>query len=160
YALGIRDREYRGDATMFYRLNVGDVPIVTAVYPLGLQRGTEAEVHVEGVHLGPTRTVRVKAPADAAAGSHLPVSLAAPLGTPLRNPKVLVAEFPEVVAGDTSLALPVPGTANGRIEKDGATRPGASRPRRASACCSKSTPAASARHSTPTSKSSTPRVSR
>ena len=44
YAVGVRDREYRGDATMFYRLHVGDIPIVTGVFPLGVQRGTEADI--------------------------------------------------------------------------------------------------------------------
>ena len=39
YAVGVRDREYRGDASMFYRLNIGDIPIVTGVFPLGIQRG-------------------------------------------------------------------------------------------------------------------------
>ncbi len=122
YALGIRDREYRGDANMFYRLHIGAIPIVTAVYPLGLQRGTEAEVHVEGVHLGPVRTVRVKASTDVALGTRLPVPLNTPAGMPLGKPTVLVGEFPEVVASDRPLTLPVPGTANGRIEKDGATQ--------------------------------------
>ena len=86
YAVGVRDRDYRGDATMFYRLNIGDIPIVTGVFPLGIQRGTEADVQVEGVHLGPTRTVHVKAPADAAVGGRLPVPLATPNGPPLGDP--------------------------------------------------------------------------
>jgi hypothetical protein len=122
YALGIRDREYRGDATMFYRLHAGNVPVVTAVYPLGLRRGSEAEVHVEGVHLGSTRTVKVKATADAAIGSRLPVPVTSPEGLPLGNPTVAVGEFEEFVAGDAPLTLPVPGTGNGRLEKDGATQ--------------------------------------
>ena len=33
YALGIRDRDYRGDAAMSYRLHVGDMPIVTGRLP-------------------------------------------------------------------------------------------------------------------------------
>ena len=36
YAVGVRDRDYRGDATMFYRLNIGDIPIVTGGVPPGL----------------------------------------------------------------------------------------------------------------------------
>ncbi len=121
YAVGVRDREYRGDATMFYRLNIGDIPIVTGVFPLGVQRGTEVDVQVEGVHLGPTRTVHVKAPADAARGSRLPVSLAPPNGPPLGDSSVLVGEFPEVTPTAEGALLPVPGTANGRIDHAGAT---------------------------------------
>jgi hypothetical protein len=122
YAIGVRDREYRGDASMFYRLHVGDIPVVTSVYPLGLQRGTEAEIRVEGVNLGMERKVRVKASAEAALGSRLPVPVTSPAGTPLGNPTAVVGEFEEVVASDKALSLPVPGTANGRIEKEGATQ--------------------------------------
>ena len=53
YAVSVRDRDYRGDATMFYRLNIGDIPIVTGLFPLGVQRGAESDVRIEGVHLGP-----------------------------------------------------------------------------------------------------------
>src|SRR5262249_29146049 len=88
YALGVRGQNYRGGSALHYRLHVGQVPVVTAVYPLGLQRGTEAEIHLEGVHLGDRRTVRVKAPAAAAPGSRLPVPIETPLGKPLGNASV------------------------------------------------------------------------
>jgi WD40 repeat protein len=120
YAVGVRDREYRGDATMFYRLNIGDIPIVTGVFPLGIQRGAEADVQVQGVHLGPTRTVHVKASADAAVGGRLPVPLTTPNGPPLGDLSVLVGEFPEVTSTTDVPVLPTPGTANGRIDKPGA----------------------------------------
>jgi mono/diheme cytochrome c family protein len=123
YALGVRDREYRGDPGMKYRLTIGDVPIVTSVFPLGVERGKEADVHLEGVNFGPIRWVRLKAPADAVVGSRLPVPLTVKA---LGNPNVLVEEFPQVVCRGTdatSLAeMPVPGTANGRIDKPGATQ--------------------------------------
>ncbi|HTU24802.1 MAG TPA: c-type cytochrome domain-containing protein, partial [Pirellulales bacterium] len=136
YALGVRDREYRGDPSMKYRLTIGDIPIVTSVFPLGVQRGTEAEIHLEGVNLGPVRSVRIKAAANAAVGSRLPVPLAVKA---LGNPTVLVDEFPPVTsrgadatplaerrtrgADATPLAvIPVPGTGNGRIEPAGATQ--------------------------------------
>jgi mono/diheme cytochrome c family protein len=120
YALGIRDREYRGGSGMHYRLHVGDIPIITAVFPLGLQQGTEAEFQLEGVHLGKVSSVRVKAPKGAVPGSRLPLpwSGRAPLGMP----SVVVGEFLEARSGgDNSGRLPTPGTANGRISKPGAT---------------------------------------
>jgi WD40 repeat protein len=117
YALGIRDREYRGGPEMLYRLHMGDIPMVTGVFPLGLQRGTDKEIRVEGVNLG-TRYTKMRAPADAVVGSRLPVSLATPTGPALGDARVLVGEFPEVSAPGT---LPVPGTANGRINEAGAT---------------------------------------
>jgi hypothetical protein len=119
YALVIRDREYRGAADMHYRLHIGEVPVVTAVFPLGLQRGTEADIHIEGVHLGTTKTVHIKAPADAAPGTRLPLAVATPHGAPLGIQSVVVGEFPEIVdSGKTELT--VPGTANGRIAHPGA----------------------------------------
>jgi WD40 repeat protein len=116
YVLSIRDRDFRGGG-LSYRLHVGEVPVVTSVFPLGLQRGTEALVAVDGVHLGNTGPVRIKAPADAAVGSRLPVPIETPHGAPLGPASVLVGELTEV--DRTSNSIPVPGTANGRIAAPG-----------------------------------------
>jgi len=118
YALGIRDREYRGDSGMKYQLKIGAIPIVTSVFPLGVQRDTEAEVHLEGVHLGRTRSVHLKVPANAAPGSRLPVPVAKGV---LGNPSVRIDEFPQVAFAPRAM-IPVPGTANGRIDPPGATQ--------------------------------------
>ncbi len=116
YAIGIRDRDYRGGSS--YRLHIGDVPVVTSVFPLGVRRGTEAEVHVEGVHLGGVASVRVKVPADAAIGSRVPL----PLGAALGNPSVVVGEFSDVIAAsDRVMSLPVESTGNGNIARPGAS---------------------------------------
>src|SRR5262249_8311932 len=48
YLLRVRDREYRGGPEMQYRLQLGNVPIVTGIFPMGIQRGNEAEIHVDG----------------------------------------------------------------------------------------------------------------
>jgi hypothetical protein len=121
YALRIRDRDYRGGAGMQYRLHVGTVPVVTGVFPLGLERGREGTVWLEGVHLGDKRSVTVKVPADAAVGSRVPVPFTAPAGTPLGNLSVVAGEFPAVMAGKEA-ALAVPGTGDGRIESAGAAQ--------------------------------------
>jgi hypothetical protein len=123
YALGIRDREYRGDPGMKYQLTIGDVPIVTSVFPLGVQPGTEVAIHLEGVNLGRARSVLLKVPANAAPGSRMPVPLAKGV---LGNPSVRIDEFPQISSrgvGAAPLAtIPIPGTANGRIEQPGATQ--------------------------------------
>jgi dipeptidyl aminopeptidase/acylaminoacyl peptidase len=121
YSLGVRDRDFRGGSA--YRLHVGEVPVVTAVFPLGVRRGSEAEVHVEGVHLGAVRTVRVKAPADAVLGSRIPVAPTTSLGTPLGNPSLVVGEFLDVsLDGETGGSLAVDSTANGRLTRPGQTQ--------------------------------------
>jgi hypothetical protein len=118
YALGIRDKEYRGGAGMHYRLHAGPLPILTGVFPLGVPRGQESIVEVRGVNLGGVRNVALKVPADAAVGSRLPIHVSTPLGTPLGKPTVVVGEFAEVRS--TSELLPTPGTANGVLDKPGA----------------------------------------
>lgn len=125
YSLGIRDRQFRGGSQMTYRLQVGEIPIITSVFPLGIQRGVESTVQLEGVNLGEVRSVRIKPPADAAIGSRLPVQFMH--GNPLGKPSVIVGEFPEVATPEATqsstmaASMPVPGTSNGRISKRGMT---------------------------------------
>jgi WD40 repeat protein len=119
YSVGIRDREYRGAADMTYRLHIGDVPVVTGVFPLGVTRGRATSVHVEGVNLGPAagQAVSVAVQADAAPGSRIPLKLntAEP---PLGNASVIVDEFPAVVVDPAAGAeLRAPGTADGILLK-------------------------------------------
>src|SRR5262249_17596670 len=116
----------RGNQDMHYRLHVGDIPVVTEVFPLGLQKGTEADIALEGVNLGMTRTVHVKAGANVEAGTRIPAAVSSPKGV-LGHPTVVVGEFPEVPDRTTSgtgawPSIPVPGTANGRIALAGATQ--------------------------------------
>ena len=117
FAIGVRDRDLRGGANMHYRLHLGEIPVVTAIFPLGLQRGSEADIRVQGVFLG-TDKVHVKAPADAAVGSKIPVPLTTPRGTPLGNLQLTVGEFAESLAD----AIAVPGTGNGVVAEPGAAQ--------------------------------------
>lgn len=122
YALGIRDRQLRGGADYKYRLNVGEIPIATAIFPLGLQRGTEAELAIEGVNLSGIVGRRIKAPADAPLGGKLPVHLDTPLGRPLGKSEIVVGEFPEVSRSTSDgkpMTMTVPGTANGVLRMPG-----------------------------------------
>lgn len=114
YALGLRDREYRGEPAYTYTLKVGAVPVVTSVFPMGLPRGKEGEVTLEGANLGDAHTVRVTLEENLAPGSSKPLEVATPLGPALGNPKVVVGEFAEATK---PCLLAVPGTGNGRIEK-------------------------------------------
>jgi WD40 repeat protein len=122
YALGIRDKEYRGGAEMFYRIHLGEIPIITGVFPLGLQRGTQETIQVRGVHLPGDGIVKMTAPKDALTGTQLPVSLPAIKGeSPLGDASLVIGEFPEIVidARDEEKTVASPGTANGIIAKPG-----------------------------------------
>jgi WD40 repeat protein len=125
YMLGIRDREFRGGG-LEYRLHVGDLPVVTAVFPLGMQRGTRATIQLEGVNLvkpGFVKASDLHVPAETAAGTQLTVPFRSPSGAPLGNPRIVIGEFPEVIAKaeNDQRTLAVPGTGNGRILRPGAT---------------------------------------
>src|SRR5262249_15397801 len=118
FAVGVHDREYRGGADFGYRLHVGDVPVITGVFPLAVQRGRTSTVHVGGVNLGAIGRVpaRVSAPGEAAPGWRVPVRLGEleAVGTA----SVVVSEFPSVVLdpvlhGD----IRVPGSADGILTK-------------------------------------------
>jgi WD40 repeat protein len=120
YSVGVRDRDYRGGADFTYRLSVGDVPVVTGVFPLAVQRGRTTEVHVEGVNLpaGAGLHVKVTVPGDSVVGSRVPVPLPDMKGKPLGTPSVTVSEFPSVVIDPAAGAdLRVPGSADGIFTK-------------------------------------------
>jgi hypothetical protein len=118
YTLSIRDRDYRG-GKLDYRLHIGDIPIVTSIFPLGVTRGSETEVAVSGVNLGDVRSVKLNVPADAAVGSRLPLNIKTMQGAPLGSASVVVGEFPSVRTG----RIPVPGTGDGVILAPGPKKP-------------------------------------
>ncbi|QEL15670.1 WD40 repeat domain-containing protein [Limnoglobus roseus] len=124
YAVTIRDRDYRGGAAMTYRLHVGDVPVVMTVFPLAVARGKEADVHVDGVNLGPTTglTMRAKVPSNAAVGSRESLHASNfPYG--IDSPTVAVGEFPSIVVTDAGAELrSLPMTADGILAKPGQTQ--------------------------------------
>jgi hypothetical protein len=116
YAISVRDREFRGGRDFHYRLHIGNVPVVTGVFPLAVQRGRTTSVHVSGVNLGSSSlTVKVSVPADAKSGSKVPV----PLGvSAVGSASVVVSEFPSVVTDPAAGAdLRVPGSADGILTK-------------------------------------------
>jgi hypothetical protein len=119
YAVGVHDKEFRGGKDMSYRLNIGDVPIVTSVFPMGVERGKEAAVTLVGVNLA-TATATVKVPADAAVGSRMPV-LTTMGEKPMGDASVVVGEFAETLVAKQAAIIAVPGTANGVITKAGET---------------------------------------
>jgi WD40 repeat protein len=131
HALRVRDIDYRGSGEMFYRLNVGDMPVITDVFPLGLARGSEIDVEVRGVNLGGTKTVKVKAAENAEVGSRVEATTRradqpADAGrSPLNSKSLVVGEFPEIIEQGTNdepagaNAAPTPATINGRIERPG-----------------------------------------
>jgi WD40 repeat protein len=122
YAIGVHDKDFRGGKEMFYRLHVGDIPIVTAVHPMGVQRGKEEKVKLIGVNLAMAWGI-VHVPANAAIGSRVPIENRAEgagyVEKPLGDAIVIVGEFPEAIVSNGQAVIATPGTANGIIGKPG-----------------------------------------
>lgn len=60
YTLKICDAIYRGREDFVYRINVGAIPYVTSIYPLGGELGKETTVEVRGVNLGGKKSTTLK----------------------------------------------------------------------------------------------------
>lgn len=125
YVLRVRDIDYRGSGEMFYRVNVGGMPLITDVFPLGVARGSEIDVQVTGANLGEVKKVHVKAPESAEPGSRVEIPFTSAAGKAMNSKSLVVGEFPEFdeqgsnddPAGANVVQAPV--TINGRIEKPG-----------------------------------------
>ncbi|WP_020474986.1 WD40 repeat domain-containing protein [Zavarzinella formosa] len=117
YAIGIRDKEFRGGSEFSYRLHIGGVSVVTRVLPMGVSAGKQSKLQLVGVNL-PSRETTVDVPAMAVPGSKIPVPMAGMTEQPLGEMSVIVGEFAEITSGHV---IPVPGTANGVISQSGKT---------------------------------------
>lgn len=58
YVLEIRDALYRGREDFVYRLAIGELPLVTSVFPLGGKAGTKTQVELSGWNL-PAPALRI-----------------------------------------------------------------------------------------------------
>lgn len=63
YYLKIHDSIYRGREDFVYRIDLGVIPFVTSIFPLGGERGKSTAVEVRGVNLGKKPRMSVN-PAD------------------------------------------------------------------------------------------------
>lgn len=123
YGLAIRDRTYRGGAEMTYRISLGNVPVVTSVFPLAVPKGKTTTVHLSGVNLsedGLGRTVSLTVPADE---SRTRIDVLKEFkwdDRPLGQASVAVESIPSTVANgfDANLAA-TPGAVDGIVSSPG-----------------------------------------
>jgi pre-peptidase len=125
YFLALRDLRYQGGGNFGYRLSMGEIPFVTAAFPMGGPAGATVPMELTGFNLGAARSMPVTLPAGAVPGT-LPLALSLPAGA--SNPITLVVgdgpELTEVEPNDEpAKAQPVTplATINGRIEPAGAS---------------------------------------
>lgn len=125
YLLEIGDRDLRGGLS--YRLNVGEFPLVTGVFPLGVVAGAGPQkVSVRGFNIGGAREIEIKPPDTATYGQKIGLPIEVKPGMPVAMREVAVGSSPELIEAepnetpDKAQPLAFPSTVNARLWKDGA----------------------------------------
>jgi hypothetical protein len=120
YYIGITDFEQTGQRTHFYRILAGRFPVVTSVYPLGVRRGAESAVRLDGFHLG-ANEYTVKGQPSAEDPAVVTLRPKVPAGLAFNEVRLDLGDDPEVesTGANTSRAkaqpVTLPATINGRI---------------------------------------------
>ncbi|MCC6695990.1 MAG: pre-peptidase C-terminal domain-containing protein [Candidatus Hydrogenedentes bacterium] len=115
----LADVDLRGD--LGYRLHVGAFPLVTSVWPLGVQAGPPTKVQVKGFNL-PGDTLEIDPPDQAPYGTAIPLPLPSVEGNPIAGVSLAVGAHPEALesepndSADAAQAVPFPATLNGRMD--------------------------------------------
>jgi len=121
YYVRVADYQSSGSGGHFYRTKVGRLPLALAAFPLGVEKGKTAQIHLNGYNLG-KETVEVKgepSPEDMRSVIFRPQT---PTGPAFNRVKLALGDWPEMLASgsNTSLAqaqpVTVPATVNGRLE--------------------------------------------
>ena len=121
YTLQIRDFEGASGGDVHYRLNAGEFPVITELFPLGVQKATTGSVTVKGFNLGNKMTASASAPSVTSWGRTTDLQLDTPAGRLLYPAKLAVGEDPETLARGSNVtttsaqSVAVPVTINGRL---------------------------------------------
>jgi hypothetical protein len=128
YRIHINDRISGGSKEHFYRLTVGEFPMVVGCYPLGVETGKTAAIQLIGFNLPAKKSVQVKA--GKIGEMEVPID---PGQMRTRKAfKLVVSAGPELVEQEPNddpahaMKIPMPGVVNGRIKREtAATHPDA-----------------------------------
>ena len=121
YTARVGDQMLGATKNHFYRLSVGELPMVTGVFPLSATTNAEAELTLAGFNLPTEAKVRVKT----AAAGEMDVPLDVEKFRTRRAFKLLVANGPQLVEREPNdkpaeaTPMSVPGAINGRIDRSG-----------------------------------------
>lgn len=121
YYLQITDFQQSGRGSHIYRLKAGDFPIVLSAYPLGLPKGGQAQVKLEGyrVDAKPVTVQGVASEKDEFAAVVRP-ELAA--GEAFNELRLELGQYPEVEAVQAKQMLAVPSIVNGKLQQEATFR--------------------------------------
>ncbi len=129
YTISIADRDLEGGEGYFYRLEGGDLPFVSGVFPLGVRAGKAAQVSLQGLNLGGLREANVVPPANADGWTTMPLDVVGDGIRPVNEVRLAVGNEPDIlesepndtIAHAQTVSLPI--TINGHID-GGAGRSG------------------------------------
>ncbi len=111
YYVRIEDYQRSGRASNFYRIIVGEFPLVLGAYPLGVKLGTTSEIATHGYHTASKFKVEAKPSPDSVDALTLRPENA------FNTIRVALGSEPEVQSQGGAITVPV--TINGRINKPG-----------------------------------------
>ena len=123
YVARVTDLQVAASAEHYYRLSVGDFPVVTGVFPLGVPANSEAKVRLTGHNLPTDAVATVKAGAD----GEVTVPLDEVRYRVRGALKVMVDRTPAVAEAEpndspgNATAMTAPGVADGVISSAGST---------------------------------------
>jgi hypothetical protein len=121
YTIELLDREHGGGKGYFYRVNAGELALVTSVFPLGVQAGKPTEVAVQGVNLKGVDKVKVDPPKWADGWTVIPLRFENAQIVPINKVELVVGNENEVLEKEPNNtpqeAQPIhaPVTINGHI---------------------------------------------
>ncbi len=124
YYIKIADYQESGRASHTYRIKLGQFPLATGVYPLGLVKGKSRDVSLKGYRLGSGK-LTVKGEPSPEDENLVIVRPGTPSGKSFSQVTLALGDEPEVesAAANTSVAaaqqVAVPVTINGRIAQKG-----------------------------------------
>lgn len=116
YYVRVSDYQRKGSAGHVYRIKVGEFPVVSRAYPLGVRRGETAKIRLAGENLGNEAITFKGEPSEGYPDLAL-VRVHTPAGAAFNRIPLAIGEYPEAEAASTkTLALPV--TVNGVIRNN------------------------------------------
>ncbi len=121
YYLQVHDNRYQAGG--FYRLRVGDFPLVNTPYPLGARRGSTVQFRFAKVAPAETEPLLLRVPTDA--GGSWGLAARYPDGESSAIARLLLSDVPECLEREpneqpeVASPLVIPAAANGRLETDG-----------------------------------------
>jgi len=125
YTVRVSDLQYMASPEHFFRVSVGELPVVTGVFPMAVPADKESEIQLAGENLPNGASAKVKA----GAMGEVVVPVDAEKFRARKEFKVLVsttAEVNEVEPNDTpatATTIQVPGAVNGRLSAGGLQPP-------------------------------------